>query len=68
VSAFCPHTCAKTSTPLVNCTVNDGQVNDGQVNDGQVNDGQVNDGQVNDGQVNATSNMQKMLFQLTTLL
>ena len=22
-----PHTCAKTSTPLVNCTVNDGLVN-----------------------------------------
>ena len=27
VSAFCPHTCAKTSTPLVNCIVNDGLVN-----------------------------------------
>jgi len=27
VSAFCPHTCAKTSAPLVNCIVNDGLVN-----------------------------------------
>ena len=27
VSAFCPHTCAKTSTPLVNCIVSDGLVN-----------------------------------------
>jgi len=27
VSAFCPHACAKTSTPLVNCIVNDGLVN-----------------------------------------
>jgi len=26
VSAFCPHTCAKTSMPLVNCIVNDGLV------------------------------------------
>jgi len=27
VFAFCPHTCAKTSMPLVNCIVNDDLVN-----------------------------------------
>ena len=65
--------CAKTSTPLVNCIVNDGLVNDGLVSDGLVNDGLVNDGLVNDGLVsdglvNAMPNMQKTLLQFTVLV